>query len=175
MRISDWSSDVCSSDLTMIAAPGAPVARGIRGGSAGSSSWITGGGKLFLTACRRATGRAFPPPSGIARSAATKRPRTTAPKLAMLPGLLRLRLAMTVGGKRGGAVRPSPNPGSAEQPHQVLRHLVGLRHHRDAGLDQDLLAGELRHLGRDVEVEQLAQCRFLVPIGGAACREQVLQ
>src|SRR3546814_403826 len=120
---------------TMSAAPGAPVARGIRGGSAGSSSWITGGGKLFLTACRRATGRAFPPPSVIARSAATKRPRTTAPKLAMLPGLLRLRLAMTVGGKRGGAVRPSPNPGSDEQPHPVLRHLVGLRHHRAAGLD----------------------------------------
>src|SRR3546814_8342243 len=58
-------------------------------------------------------------------------------------------------------------PPSAEQLQQVLRHLVRLREHRDAGLQQDLLAGERRHLRRHVEVEQARSRRFGVLDRGA--------
>src|SRR3546814_6240308 len=47
MRISDWSSDVCSSDLTALRAPSAPFARD---GSAGRSGGGSGRGLAELLA-----------------------------------------------------------------------------------------------------------------------------
>ena len=47
-----------------------------------------------------------------------------------------------------------------EKPQKSLRLLIGLCQHGDAGLDQNLLAGEMAHLGSDVEIQQITSGRF---------------
>jgi hypothetical protein len=76
-------------------------------------------------------------------------------------------------GARGAAV-----PVSSKQLQHLLRQLVGLRHHRIAGLLQDLRAAEVRGFDREVGVDDAAAaalwfsieiCRLLITASKRDC------
>src|SRR3546814_15963589 len=65
MRISDWSSDVCSSDLTALYGPGGPAAYDSVGGAAAAAAQSRRELKVISFAATPAsTGGAAKPPTG---------------------------------------------------------------------------------------------------------------